>query len=85
MGVKHSFVEVVHDEGYGDQLLDHINAALGGKDMRAVRVADGDLLGAAEQAFGALVGATPAALSAQGLAKSRLRDALGYSKRRSQS
>ena len=38
MGTKRSLVEVVHDEGYGDALLMHINHAFGSKDMRAERV-----------------------------------------------
>lgn len=81
MGVKRSFIEFVHDEGYGDDLLRHINAAIRGKDMRAESVVDGDLLGAAKEAFGALVGSSARDDSVQGQAKLRLRKALGYSSR----
>jgi hypothetical protein len=35
MGTKRSLIEVVHDEGYGDALLMHINHAFGSRDMRA--------------------------------------------------
>ena len=38
MSVKTSLVEVTHDEGYGDDLVWHINIALSGKDMLAERV-----------------------------------------------
>ena len=38
MSIKRSFVEIVHDEGYGDDLLFHVNTAMRGKDMRALRV-----------------------------------------------
>jgi hypothetical protein len=38
MGTKRSLIEVVHDEGYGDALLMHINHAFGTRDMRAERV-----------------------------------------------
>jgi len=38
MGTKRSLVEIVHDDGYGDGLLMHINLAFGSKDMRAERV-----------------------------------------------
>ena len=81
MGLKRSFVEFVHDEGYGDDLLMHVNAAIRGKDMRAETVCDGDLLGAAKEAFSALVGSGARDDSVQGQAKIRLRKALGYSSR----
>lgn len=81
MGTKRSFIEVVHDEGYGDDLLFHVNAAMRGKDMRAERVVDGDLLEAAKEAFGALVGSSAAIDSVQGRARIRLRNALGISSR----
>lgn len=35
MGTRRSYVEILHDEGYGDDLVWHINLALRGKDMRA--------------------------------------------------
>lgn len=54
MGIKRSLVEFVHDEGYGDDLLLHINAAIRGKDMRAESVVDGNLLGSAKQMTKAL-------------------------------
>ena len=38
MGTKRSLIEVVHDEGYGDALLMHMNHAFGTRDMRAERV-----------------------------------------------
>lgn len=38
MGTKRSLIEVVHDDGYGDALLMHINHAFGSKDMRVERV-----------------------------------------------
>jgi len=38
MAIKRSLIELVHDEGYGDDLVKHINIALRGKDMRAERV-----------------------------------------------
>jgi hypothetical protein len=38
MGTKRTVVEIEHDEGYGDQLLYHINVAMRGKDMLAVGV-----------------------------------------------
>jgi hypothetical protein len=38
MSTKKSLVEFIHDEGYGDDLVWHINLALKGKDMRAIRV-----------------------------------------------
>lgn len=42
MGVstKTSLVEILHDTGYGDDLVWHINVALRGKDMRAVRTVE---------------------------------------------
>ena len=79
MGVKTSYIELTHDEGYGDDLIQHINSALSGKDMRAEKVVDGDLLGAASVAFGALVGAHATDDSVQGKARIRLRKALGFS------
>ena len=42
MGTKRSLIEVVHDEGYGNALLMHINHAFGSRDMRAERVIDLD-------------------------------------------
>lgn len=44
MGLKRSLVEIVHDEGYGDSLLMHINTALGCKDMRAESIVDEQFL-----------------------------------------
>jgi hypothetical protein len=38
MAVKTTLVEIKHDEGYGDMLLDFINNSLRGKDMIAVRI-----------------------------------------------
>lgn len=38
MGTKFSLVEFSHDDGYGDNLLMHINQALGSRDMRALRI-----------------------------------------------
>ena len=35
MAIKRSLVLLTHDEGYGDDLLNHINQAIRGKDMRA--------------------------------------------------
>lgn len=35
MGVKNTIVRFRHDDGYGDDLLNHINAAIKGKDMFA--------------------------------------------------
>lgn len=40
MGVKRTIIEVLHDVGYGDDLLRHINVAMGGKDMKAERIID---------------------------------------------
>ena len=81
MGVKRSLIEVVHDDGYGDDLLRHINTAFGGKDMRAEAVHDGDLRDAAFEAFGALVGSSAIDNSVQGRARIRLRKALGIPSR----
>ncbi len=81
MGTKRSFIEVIHDEGYSDDLLFHINLAMRGKDMRARSVADGDLMEAAKEAFGALVGSSAANDSVQGRARARLRRALGIASR----
>lgn len=39
MATKKSLVVMVHDTGYGDDLVWHINIALRGKDMIAERVA----------------------------------------------
>lgn len=79
MGIKRSFIEVVHDEGYGDDLLRHINQAFRGKDMQALSVHDSDLRDAAFEAFGALVGSLAIDDSVQGHARIRLRKALGIS------
>lgn len=38
MGTKRTLVEIEHDEGYGDNLLMYLNAAIGTRDMRAVRI-----------------------------------------------
>ena len=38
MTTERSFVEIEHDEGYRDDLIFHINLAMRGKDMRAIRV-----------------------------------------------
>ncbi len=35
MATKESLVSVIHDTGYGPDLLYHMNVAMGGKDMRA--------------------------------------------------
>lgn len=40
MAVQTSVIEFRHDTGYGDQLLNHINSAIRGKDMLAVSVVD---------------------------------------------
>ena len=40
MGTKHSLVEIKHDEGYGDNLVEYLNISLRGKDMMGVRVVD---------------------------------------------
>ena len=40
MMLKETLVKIRHDEGYGDDLLWHINLALRGKDMEAVEVAE---------------------------------------------
>lgn len=40
MSTKTSLVEILHDEGYGPDLVWYINLALRGKDMRAVRTVD---------------------------------------------
>ena len=42
MSTKLSRIELLHDEGYGDDLLWHINTALSGKDMRAERIIAAD-------------------------------------------
>ena len=42
MSTKLSRIELLHDEGYGDDLLLHLNNALAGKDMRAERIAPAD-------------------------------------------
>jgi hypothetical protein len=77
MAVKRSFIEVVHDEGYGEDLLQHVNDAFRGKDMQAKNVYDGDLAAAAMEAYEALVGVTASYDSVQGRACIRLRAALG--------
>lgn len=38
MSVKRTLVEIAHDEGYGDALLEYININLRGKDMMAERI-----------------------------------------------
>lgn len=38
MSVKKTWVEIIHDEGYGDALLEYININFRGKDMLAKRV-----------------------------------------------
>jgi hypothetical protein len=42
MGTKRSFVELIHDEGYGHDLIRHMNTALRGKDMIAQTAYDAD-------------------------------------------
>lgn len=81
MAIKRSLVVLVHDDGYGDRLIQHLNDAIGGRDMRAESVVDDDLLNAAKQAYAALVGAHARDDSVQGVAKIRLGRALGYLKR----
>ncbi len=39
---KKSLVEFIHDEGYGEHLVDYINIALRGKDMQATKVVADD-------------------------------------------
>lgn len=80
MGLKRSLVVMVYDDGYGDQLVKHLNDAINGRDMRAETVLDKDLLGAAKQAYAALVGAHARDDSVQGAARLRLGKALGYLK-----
>lgn len=81
MGTKRSFIEVIHDEGYGHDLVRHMNTALRGKDMIAQTAYDGELVDAAKEAFGALVGSSARDDSVQGKARIRLRKALGISSR----
>lgn len=38
MAIKKSLIELMHDEGYGDDLINHLNIALRGKDMTGVKV-----------------------------------------------
>lgn len=40
MTIAKTLVEFVHDTGYGESLLMHINNAIAGKDMRAERIVD---------------------------------------------
>ena len=40
MGTKHSLVEIKHDEGCGENLVEYLNISLRGKDMIGVRVVD---------------------------------------------
>lgn len=40
MGTKRSLVWILHDTGYGDDLLLHMNRAFNGKDMRAEAICD---------------------------------------------
>ncbi len=42
MAVKTTLVEIKHDEGYGEMLLEYINNSLRGKDMIAVRIVETD-------------------------------------------
>jgi len=42
MSLKKTTVEIIHDEGYGDDLLLYLNIALRGRDMIGVRVVDTD-------------------------------------------
>lgn len=53
MSTTKSLIEIVHDEGYGDSLLMHINHAFGSKDMRALRVvaANAHLIAAAPELY----------------------------------
>jgi hypothetical protein len=81
MSTKRTFIEVIHDEGYGHDLVRHINNALRGKDMVAQTAYDGDLVDAAKEAFGALVGSSAKDDSVQGRARMRLRKALGITSR----
>mgnify|MGYP003425182383 CR=1 FL=1 len=43
MGTKHSLVEIKHDEGCGENLVEYLNISLRGKDMIGVRVVDPQL------------------------------------------
>jgi hypothetical protein len=40
MATKTTFVEIKHDVGYGENLLEYLNISLRGKDMIGVRVVD---------------------------------------------
>ena len=40
MATKTTLVEILHDTGYGEDVLFYLNLALRGKDMRAIRVVD---------------------------------------------
>lgn len=42
MAITRSLIEFHHDTGYMDHLLDHINHAIRGKDMRAISVIVGE-------------------------------------------
>jgi hypothetical protein len=44
MALKKTIVEIKHDEGYGDMLLQYINNSLRGKDMIAERIIDTERL-----------------------------------------
>lgn len=38
MSITKTIIEITHDDGYKDSLLDHINIALRGKDMEATAI-----------------------------------------------
>lgn len=75
MGTKRSFVEFIHDEGYGDDLILHINMAVRGKDMLVISVQSGDLLDAATEAMDALSPTSDD--DCRMAARSRIRKAIG--------
>jgi len=75
---RRSLIKVVYEGGYSDEPEKAIRDALAGIGVELVEVHDGDLHGAAKQAFGALVGASAPDDSVQGKARIRLRKALGY-------
>ena len=75
MGTKRSFVEFIHDEGYGDDLAFHISVAVRNKDMRVISVQSGDLLDAATEAMDALSPASDD--DCRRAARSRIRKAIG--------
>ena len=56
MGLKRSLVEILHDDGYGDQVLQHVNNSLCGKEMMATTVIDAGFIDAAKAALDLLSG-----------------------------